>query len=222
MKKILYLIICLFIAFPCYAAIDTFEGETVTDANTIEGVSTTDTVEGQTLKASVSCTTDIDSAQWTPVDQTDNATVLGAYEAQKFTIASQVTVTLYKTILCDNNQTGSIEIVLMTNDDNEGSPEPDCTTSCATNEVPGSSVTLAHGDITNCGAYIAQDFVLATPLVLPSGTYWMVHKRLGGSQAKFQYDASSTPDRFCEDTDGLSWTCYDNKALDIELWGCNP
>lgn len=53
MKRILYLIVCLLFALSCYAATDTLEGETVTSANTIEGVSTTDTVEGQVLKSSV-------------------------------------------------------------------------------------------------------------------------------------------------------------------------
>lgn len=52
MKKILAFIVALLLpVWICYAAVDTLEGEELTDAANIEGVTTTDTVEGQVLKA---------------------------------------------------------------------------------------------------------------------------------------------------------------------------
>lgn len=52
MKRILaFLIALLFPVWICFAATDTLEGEELTDAANIEGVTTTDTVEGQVLKA---------------------------------------------------------------------------------------------------------------------------------------------------------------------------
>ena len=52
MKKIIcFLIVLLLLTGIIYAAVDTLEGEELTDAANIEGVTTTDTVEGQVLKA---------------------------------------------------------------------------------------------------------------------------------------------------------------------------
>lgn len=51
MKKLLYLILCLALPIMCWGVIDTFEGVGVTTSTYIEGVNTTDTIEGQTLKA---------------------------------------------------------------------------------------------------------------------------------------------------------------------------
>lgn len=52
MKRIsAFIIALLFPIWICFAATDTLEGEELTDAANIEGVTTTDTVEGQVLKA---------------------------------------------------------------------------------------------------------------------------------------------------------------------------
>jgi hypothetical protein len=53
MKRLSVLFICLFLAGSVGAAtIDTFEGQAVTDAKTIESVNTADTIEGQTIVSS--------------------------------------------------------------------------------------------------------------------------------------------------------------------------
>ncbi len=55
MKRYLVIaFLCMVMPLWVYAATDTFEGETVTDDNYIEGENTTDTVEGQVLKAMAS------------------------------------------------------------------------------------------------------------------------------------------------------------------------
>lgn len=52
MKRLIcFFAILLFLAGIVYATVDTLEGEELTDAANIEGVTTTDTVEGQVLKA---------------------------------------------------------------------------------------------------------------------------------------------------------------------------
>ena len=62
MKKLIYLLAAIsLLAGIVYATVDTLEGEELTDAANIEGVTTTDTVEGQVLKAAAGseCTGDI-------------------------------------------------------------------------------------------------------------------------------------------------------------------
>ena len=56
MKKYIIVLLILLLSTLCYAAIDTFEGETITDANNIEGCTTCDTIEGQVKKAAAVCT----------------------------------------------------------------------------------------------------------------------------------------------------------------------
>ena len=51
MKKYILVLLILLLSTLCYAAIDTFEGETITDANNIEGCTTCDTIDGQVKKA---------------------------------------------------------------------------------------------------------------------------------------------------------------------------
>ena len=49
--KYLYLVLCLLIVVPCYATTDTFEGQELTTAANVEGVTTCDTMEGQVRAA---------------------------------------------------------------------------------------------------------------------------------------------------------------------------
>lgn len=69
MKKTLYFIpVFLLLLFSfAYAVTDTFEGETVTNANSIEGTTACDTVEGQALKSS------------TTTDYSQDANCMGAW-----------------------------------------------------------------------------------------------------------------------------------------------
>ena len=81
MKKILCLILCLAFATICYATTDTLEGEELTTSANIEGVTTTDTVEGQVIKSgAVAC----DQAKDVCAGNEDTSITVGASAAGKY------------------------------------------------------------------------------------------------------------------------------------------
>ena len=79
MKKYILVLLILLLSTLCYAALDTFEGETITDANNIEGCTTCDTIDGQVKKAAVAGT-----------DFTQDANCMGAWYMNADTTADEV------------------------------------------------------------------------------------------------------------------------------------
>lgn len=163
----------------------------------------------------VPCTVANDSALYEPVDTDFTDGSSRTWVANKVVFASQVTVTLYKSYACDNgSDAGTIDMLLMSHD--AGNDYPD-----ETSEVADSTKSLAASALTDCASYVSDEFVLATPLVVAAGTYWVVNKEVGSNTLK-GYDSISTGDRMCySDNSGTDWTCYDNQGFNLEVWGCN-
>jgi len=160
-----------------------------------------------------SCTTANDGKLEYPVTQPGVTAGTSAYNALKIVLSAETTVTTYKIrILDDGANAGSVTAALY-NDDGAGA------TSKPTTAVADSSKNLASSAFSDSPNYTVIDFDLATPLVVSAGTYWIVNYEVDGA-ARGNPSAVSTGDRVCYSTNGSTWTCADNNAYDMELWGC--
>ena len=162
------------------------------------------------------CTILNDSSQYAPVDQDNDSTRTNTWQAMKFTLAAQTTITMYRTTICDEGvDAGHLDIVIMNHDAGNNYPDE-------TSVVANSTATLAASSISNCYPVGVNDLDMASTFVLSSGIYWVVQEE-DGSAIKFARDGTgSTGDRRCMSEDsGSTWTCYDNESVNIEVWGCN-
>lgn len=164
--------------------------------------------------AAASCTTASDSEIFSPVTQPGTSKGETAYNAVKITLASETTITTYKVRICDaNSDVGSVSTGLYNDDGNGATSKP-------TTLVADTSKNLASSSFVNCDSNSVIDFDLATPKVVSAGTYWIVSWELDSANRANWYPASSTGNRVCYSANGSSWTCADNAAYDMELWGC--
>ena len=161
---------------------------------------------------SVSCSTANDSQQWVPTSQCDSFGTTNTWSATEFTIASQITVTGYLIDLRDNSggDTGSTRVVVV--DDSGGEPDE-------TSEISGSAIQVACTSIPN--SYEQYFFELASPLVLPSGTYWVIIQEIDSAVLNTHYCSTSTGDARAYSDNGTTWTVSSGQSLDVEIWGCN-
>lgn len=169
---------------------------------------------GGGVSAAAGCTVDSDKKLWNPVTQPGTTQSLIAWKAQKFVLAAEKTITGYNVKNCDNNQTGSVSLMIMNND---GSNYPN-----EESIVPDSTVTKAHSAIVDCGTGTVEFWQLATPITLAAGTYWVTSKEVDGADYA-QYYATSTGDVVSYDAAGNgTWdTLATNTAYDIEVYGCD-
>jgi len=159
------------------------------------------------------CNLNNDSSIWS-TNQDGDTTKTATWRAQKITLAAETTVTSYLQTLCEGNQTGSVTMVLMNHD--SGNDYPD-----ETSEVANTDSTVTAANISDCYPVESTEFDLASPTLVSSGTYWIVVKEIGGISARTYTDSSSSGDRYCYSEDsGSTWTCSDNVAMHVELWGC--
>lgn len=189
-------------------ALSTICGKAIADVSSFAGAGVS--------AAAPACSTTNDEALYTPQGQGGDGSSSVAWLANKFTIASNKTVTLYKIKTCDNgSNTGTSRVVLMNHD--SGNNQPD-----ETSEVASSSVSLASTSIPDCGTPGYVDYTLGVVLSLSAGTYWIVQQETESSQHDTNYDLSSTGDRACYSTDsGASWSCTADASYDMAVWGCN-
>lgn len=201
MKRLLFLILLL-LASICYAEIDTFEGQAVCSDNNIEGVTTTDTIEGQVITSCASaCTTpkdgDIVSAK---EDIFFIAYESGSiYAASSFTASSSYTVCKIDAIMY---KVGSPTFMLRAAiyDDNGG--EPGSLVGTASAELDSSTFDTSDGTVTFTG--LDAD---VTNTVL----YWVVAYYSSGPQnfyndyVKWSYFAAGAGDELFDSADGSSW-----------------
>lgn len=136
-----------------------------------------------------------------------------AYNALKIVLDATTTITAYKNRECAQAAADDdVTVSLYTH--NAGTDKPDT-------EVSGSaSQAVSTSTFTDCTGNSVIEFALATPLTgVAAGTYWIVDKRSANLRNNI-YAATSPGDRACYGSNGSTWTCVDDTAYDMELWGC--
>jgi hypothetical protein len=172
-------------------------------------------IAGSVVAGGGSCTTGTDKFLWS-ADQTDSAGSSVTWKAQKFTIAAQKSVTMYQIGQCDDNaDTGNARIVIMNHDAVNDYPDE-------TSEVSNSAMTKAANLIQACSTHTLEDYELAATLTLPAGTYWLVSQEQNSADLNTGYSTAATGERVCYSSDsGSNWSCVDNTAYHMEVWGCD-
>lgn len=195
-KRLFYILIAVFLAFNVWAT-DPFFDEIFSGG---EGVS---------------CSVSNDSEQWAPDTQDDTNYAQSAWLAQRFTIAAQITVTGYLIDVDDQGDNDELVTVSIFNGDATDPTEPE-------DAVANSSITV-DTDLLPDALTTDYFYELASPIVLPAGTYWVVQQEVGAAALFTNWDSTSTGDRKCYSINsGANWTCEDNQAYDMEIWGCGP
>ena len=214
MKKFLLLLLLIpSLAYGAAGDVANINGKAITAVATVAGKANAAilTIAGKPCSdGDASCTTSNDSLIYAPTSTGSSSSTV-AIKAQKFVIASQITVTAYKINIQDNNQTGSLKISIMGHD--SGGDYPD-----ETNEISGSDVTVAASGIPDTAA--VTEFALSTPLVLSAGTYWVCTQSVSGLTYALYY-ATSAGDRLAYANTLAEWSdALSNTAYNIEVWGC--
>lgn len=197
MKRLLFLLLL----FPSLAW-----GQVSTSGVSLSGCSTGG--------GAAACTTSTDSKLEYPVTQP--GTTHGGdstWNALKIVLDATTTITSYKCLVCDKGSDAGTVVTRLYNDDGNGA------TSKPTTEVASSSKSLATSTFTDCTGESVIDFDLATPLQVSAGTYWIVSTEVDAANRDSLYVASAG-DRICYSSNGSDWTCGNDSAYDMELWGC--
>jgi hypothetical protein len=158
----------------------------------------------------LTCTTSDDSEISHPVTQPGTSSDSTTWTAQKITLSATTRITAYKILLCDTGDTGSQTTALYSHDADNDKPA---------SLVTGSDINVASTEFSACPTAAEYDFALDTPKEVSAGTYWIVNYEVDSAAKTVKY-ATSTGDRVCYSSNGSTWTCVDNTAYDMELWGC--
>jgi hypothetical protein len=161
MKKILLIIIFVFMAAPVYAF-----------TSAIQGV-----VTGGVASTALSCTTSDDTAILDKIaaGETDSS----EYACMKFTLATQFRVTEYVVAGDTSSGTsGGIEISIY--DHNSGTDLP-------STQVSGTAITLPYNETENTPFTVT----LASPKDMSAGTYWVCSIATGDTGRVYDYYTSA-------------------------------
>jgi len=164
-----------------------------------------------TKQQAVSCTTADDSEIYHPVSQDGTGYSTLGYAATKVTLSSATMVTTFLAKICDIVTTsGTVTMLLYSH--NAGSDEPD-------DAIADTDSTVSYTEIADCDTTEVQNFDLGTPKLVSAGTYWIVSRENADTNRR-QFYTASVGDRRCYSSDGTSWTCTNDSAYDMEVWGC--
>lgn len=162
---------------------------------------------------SPSCTTADDSLLYIPTGIGGDTTDADDIVCQKFTLSVETMVTEYIVDMCEANQTGSLTVFLFGHDAVNNYPDE-------TNLIANSTVTLQDEDIADCFPRVAVTATLGTPILVDANTYWVCTDKTSIDR-RWSLDTSSSGDRKCYSNDaGSTWTCANDAAVDVEVWGC--
>jgi len=203
MKKLpLYIFLILLLGLPTSASM-----VHVPFAEVKAGVVISSVAGGATLD----CTTADDSNIADTTFSTNGGGSSNDFIAGKVSLSSLSRVTALVAGTCDNGgDTGSSVAYLYTHD--AVNDEPD-------SAVSGVTGTVSYSSIDACNTYANIEYALSSPVDdVSAGTYWVVIEASDGGAHKVEYE--STTGRRCTSSDGTTWSCSDNRSMNVEVWGC--
>lgn len=170
---------------------------------------------GVETSGGAACTTSNDSALFTSAWVATSTSSTNVWGCSRITgLNTTDDITEYDFGLCDLNQSGSVTFSLWTDDVSGQKPG---------SEISGTSVTLAHGDISDCGTSdeVQTATLAATKVDIGYTTVWLCSKEVSPIGVSRSLDDEGS--YRCEDGDQTpDWsTCNSGYTHRIVIRGCS-